>query len=86
MGPLIALFCTAGEVCTGFLSRSGSFCVLSNLCIIVKTTNCRWKEVKFLAFYYFNILDSDDAEENVDNLKYDAFFSHRSETLLSLPW
>ena len=34
----------------------------------LEMSNCRWKEVKFLAFYYFNILDSDDEVAQVSNL------------------
>ena len=37
----------------------------------------RWREVKFLAFKYFGILEKDDADENVDNMLYDAFLSFR---------
>ena len=39
-----------------------------------------------MAFYYFNVLDSNDSNENVDIMKYDALFSHRYVDVWFVEW
>ena len=37
----------------------------------------RWKEVKFLLYKHFDILDKRDKDENLEGIKYDALLSYR---------
>ncbi len=47
--------------------------VILSLIIIVIVINRKWKAMKQILFFRFNILVNDDEPENVNELEFDAF-------------